>query len=57
MSITDNGEINIHIPCRGIAKVHPAPINSFVPQLDVIHEQLSRVRCSAEECAVTERGR
>lgn len=56
MSITDNGEIYFHVPRGGVAKVHSAPIDTPVRQLDVVDQELCRVGRSTEVRAVRKRG-
>lgn len=43
MGLTDNCEINFHIPRGGVAKVDAAPVDPFVSQSYIVHEQLGRM--------------
>lgn len=54
---TNDCEINFHIPRGRVAKVHAASVDTLVPQQDVVHEQLGRMRCGAEEGTVGKGGR
>lgn len=56
MGLTDNCEINFHIPRGGVAKVDAAPVDTLVIQLNVVHEELGRMGSSAEIRAIRKSG-
>lgn len=55
MIITDDGEINFHIPCGGVFKVHPTPVHALVRQLNVVDQQLGGMRRGAKVRPIGER--
>lgn len=54
--ITDDCEVDSHVAGGGIAKVHAAPIDPLVCQLEVVNQELCRMGRGSEVRAVRKGG-